>query len=690
MDDSERYEDAGAPAAVTVGPEGLVAGGRTLPLFAGAIHYWRLDPQVWPRALDALADLGLRMACTYVPWEIHEVEPGRFDFGETDVRRDLGRFLDLCAERGLAVLLRPGPHVNAELTSFGFPPRVLADPRCQARSARGSRVLVPAPPRAFPAPSLASPVFRDEARTWLLAFADRVRPRLFPAGPVVGLQADNEATFFFRTGAFDQDYSEAAVAAFRRWLARRYPGPGALAEAWGAPGLEAAAATPPTALNGGDRRALAPALDWLRFKEDLVLEFVGQAARTLREAGLGTVPLFHNLPMGDGGTPADLASLEREVDLVGVDLYHPRQQLGLVRETVLHLAGTSRLPFVPELGVGAPWYLPALSVEDGRQLLLAALAYGTRAANLYMIVDRDRWYGAPVSGRGVRREDVAGFYRRLLGALARVRWHALRRPARAVLLRDRSEGRLAAASNPFDPFPPGALRVAGFEAEAQVGEGTFGYPRPPALVAARARARLDQALRAAGLAHVFTDDALAPGRLPARPLVCVAAPGFLSAETQGLLLTAARAGGAVVLGPDLPVEAEAGRPCDRLVAALGPGVPADRPLPHVRHPCGAGVVIQVPALDAADPAALAALLATLGEDLGLPTEPAPGDAVDALWHRGAQATVLALVNRGETEAVVRGEAEAEDLVDLADGTRFGPGRPVPLAPGSVRLLEVVG
>ena len=62
---------------------------------------------------------------------------------------------------GLAVVLRPGPHVNAELTSFGMPDHVLADPACQARSASGSPVWMPSPPRAWPLPSYASTVFRE-------------------------------------------------------------------------------------------------------------------------------------------------------------------------------------------------------------------------------------------------------------------------------------------------------------------------------------------------------------------------------------------------------------------------------------------------------------------------------------------------------------------------------------------------
>ncbi|PIO27868.1 hypothetical protein AB205_0176940, partial [Aquarana catesbeiana] len=47
----------------------------------------------------------------YVPWNFHEPQPGMFNF---DGDRDLERFLNLTAELGLLVILRPGPYICAE------------------------------------------------------------------------------------------------------------------------------------------------------------------------------------------------------------------------------------------------------------------------------------------------------------------------------------------------------------------------------------------------------------------------------------------------------------------------------------------------------------------------------------------------------------------------------------------------
>ncbi len=682
------------PAPVTLGDDGLVAAGHTVPLWSGSIHYWRLAPSAWPAALDEMARLGLRMVCTYVPWAEHEVAPGAYDFGDTDPRRDVARFLDLCADRGLAVILRPGPHVNAELTGFGFPERILADPACQARSSRGDPVLVPAPPQAFPAPSFASPVFREETRRWIRAFAEVVRPYLRGrGGPVVAVQADNEASFFFRTGAFDGDYAPAAVARWRKWLAARYHEDlDAVNRAYGTDWRRFDDATPPVALEGHLRRDLMPGLDWLRFKETLVSGFVGAVATMLRDAGITDVPLLHNFAMTEGLTPSDLGEMGRVVDLVGIDLYHPRSQFGLVRESLLALGGLSRLPFVPELGAGAPWYMPALSIEDGRQLLLASLAYGARAVNLYMIVDRDRWYGAPISPHGVRREPIARFYQDALEAVGRAAWHRTRRPARAAIFDNRAYGRLATLTSPWEPLPAGLFRLLGFGPEGIAGETAPGYGTSPAMIVARARAVLAEALDRTRLAWVSTTDAADPERLEALDLLCVPAAGLLSESAQGRLLARARAGATVILGPELPTEAEGGVEVTVLAGGIeGRPEAFEEPVVHRIHRCGAGRVVEVPALDTLPAAGVAALLEAVVGELDLPRDPATdaGPEVDALWHLGPDdRRFVALVNRGGAPAEAAGELTPLALTDLVTGDRIAAGDPVPLAARTVRLLEV--
>lgn len=55
---------------------------------------------------------GLNTLTTYVPWNLHEPERGKFDFSGN---LDLEAFVLMAAEIGLWVILRPGPYICSEM-----------------------------------------------------------------------------------------------------------------------------------------------------------------------------------------------------------------------------------------------------------------------------------------------------------------------------------------------------------------------------------------------------------------------------------------------------------------------------------------------------------------------------------------------------------------------------------------------
>jgi beta-galactosidase len=198
----------GPPPRVTLSPHGLNLGdGQVLPLWAGAMHYWRHPPTEWRAALVAMRDMGLRLVDTYVPWGVHETTPGEHDFGEHNPRLNVVRFLEMAHDVGLRCLLRPGPHINAELTFFGLPERIVWDPECQARTPGGHPVMLPIVPVAFPVPSYASDAFLEETTRWYRAVGHRLSRLCWPDGPIVLVQVDNEGALYFRDGQYDQDYA---------------------------------------------------------------------------------------------------------------------------------------------------------------------------------------------------------------------------------------------------------------------------------------------------------------------------------------------------------------------------------------------------------------------------------------------------------------------------------------------------
>ncbi|MFD7323525.1 beta-galactosidase family protein [Streptomyces sp. NPDC059875] len=99
-----------------VGDEDFLLDGRPVRLLSGALHYFRVHEDQWGHRLGMLRAMGLTCVETYVPWNLHEPEPGRY----RDVAA-LGRFLDAVAAAGMWAIVRPGPYICAEWENGGLP-----------------------------------------------------------------------------------------------------------------------------------------------------------------------------------------------------------------------------------------------------------------------------------------------------------------------------------------------------------------------------------------------------------------------------------------------------------------------------------------------------------------------------------------------------------------------------------------
>lgn len=100
----------------------FVKDGKPHFLISGEIHYFRLNSRVWRKHLYLLKQAGANTASTYVPWDWHEFEEGKFDFtGKTDPARNLIKFIKLCKKMGLDLIIKPGPYILAEYENQGLP-----------------------------------------------------------------------------------------------------------------------------------------------------------------------------------------------------------------------------------------------------------------------------------------------------------------------------------------------------------------------------------------------------------------------------------------------------------------------------------------------------------------------------------------------------------------------------------------
>ena len=85
--------------------------GKVTPILSGEMHYPRIPHQYWRHRLRMMRAMGLNTVATYVFWNLHETEPGKWDF-EGD--KNLAEYIRIAGEEGLMVILRPGPYVCAE------------------------------------------------------------------------------------------------------------------------------------------------------------------------------------------------------------------------------------------------------------------------------------------------------------------------------------------------------------------------------------------------------------------------------------------------------------------------------------------------------------------------------------------------------------------------------------------------
>src|SRR5688572_15152269 len=544
--------------SVSVHPHGLkLADGEVLPLWAGAMHYWRHAPEKWAPCLDAMRAMGLRVVDTYVPWGVHETAHGTFDFGERYARLDVARFLRLAEERGLYVIARPGPHINAELTYFGLPERVVWDRDCQARTPKDNPVVLPLVPTAFPVPSYASDAFHDEATQWFEAVGKVLAPLQYPDGPIVLWQIDNEGALYFRDGPYDQDYHPDAIRLFRAFLRDKYPTATALRDAWNEPSLSFATANPPLRFDAKEAVDLPRHIDWMEFHEQLLAGAMERFADALARAGCNTVPTMHNLPLGEAATALNAGRIAEVVDLVGLDYYHPanpKHHMTILRRTgelAARCAGRRVPPYGAEVGAGFPPFFAPLDEKDSLYTLMCALAYGLRGFNLYMAVDRDRWVGAPIDAHGLPR-PLADEYHSLIEALDRVRFHTLQRRAPVRLVVPRALRRLSRATHAFGPITPAVFNIAGAGPVESCLEDDFGLGEVAPIVGEAFVRAFERALLARGVPFAYAGgEALEASIAGASWIVCTTAGG-LKREVLDTLRNAHEAGAPVTIGPRVP------------------------------------------------------------------------------------------------------------------------------------------
>jgi len=135
----------------------------------GEVHFSRLWEARWEDELLKMKAGGVTIASTYVFWIHHEETEGQFDFTG---RRNLRRFVELCAKCGLKVIARIGPFCHGEARNGGLPDWLYGKPFEVRGMDEG---------------------FLEAVRRWYRAVARELRGLYFKdGGPIIAVQPDNE------------------------------------------------------------------------------------------------------------------------------------------------------------------------------------------------------------------------------------------------------------------------------------------------------------------------------------------------------------------------------------------------------------------------------------------------------------------------------------------------------------------
>jgi hypothetical protein len=161
--------------AFEVDSRGFIVGGKHILPVMGEIHYARVPAAEWKREIQKMRAGGITIIATYCFWIHHEATEGQWDWSGN---KDLRRFLQICKEENMPVVLRIGPFCHGEVYQGGFPvwitEKAEADPK-------NYKLRSTAPGFLAATKSLYENIF-SQAKGMLWK----------DGGPVVGVQIENE------------------------------------------------------------------------------------------------------------------------------------------------------------------------------------------------------------------------------------------------------------------------------------------------------------------------------------------------------------------------------------------------------------------------------------------------------------------------------------------------------------------
>lgn len=158
-----------------VDSKGFIVNGKHVLPVMGEMHYSRVPEKEWRREIQKMRAGGITVLATYCFWIHHEPVEGQWNWSGNN---NLHRFLEICKEEQMPVVLRIGPFCHGEVYQGGFPEWIVKKAQ--------------ADPKMYKIRSQAPGFMAATQRLYSNIFAQASDMMWKHGGPVVGVQIENE------------------------------------------------------------------------------------------------------------------------------------------------------------------------------------------------------------------------------------------------------------------------------------------------------------------------------------------------------------------------------------------------------------------------------------------------------------------------------------------------------------------
>ena len=158
-----------AGKTITFDSQSMLYDGKPVLPVMGEFHYSRFPDDGWREQLLKMKAGGISIVATYIFWIHHEEVEGSYDWSG---QRNLRKFVELCGELELPVVLRLGPWSHGEVRNGGIPDW-LVHSGIKLRESNHE--------------------YMEKVRTWYSAIFAQVQGLMWKdGGAVIGVQLENE------------------------------------------------------------------------------------------------------------------------------------------------------------------------------------------------------------------------------------------------------------------------------------------------------------------------------------------------------------------------------------------------------------------------------------------------------------------------------------------------------------------